>query len=65
MKAGVKIQDVWAFKDPQAPRYPTEKNLKMLRWIGIDASGVAMSACRERLPGSPLVDIGVQETLAI
>lgn len=30
---GVKIQDVWTFKDPQNPRYPTEKNLEMLRMI--------------------------------
>lgn len=33
MRAGVKVQDVWTFKDPQSPRYPTEKNLTMLRLI--------------------------------
>ena len=33
MKAGVKIQDVWMFKDPQHPKYPTEKNLEMLKLI--------------------------------
>jgi len=32
-KAGLKIQDIWAFKDPQNPRYPTEKNRKMLELI--------------------------------
>ena len=26
-------QDIWNFKDPQYPRYPTEKNLDMLRVI--------------------------------
>jgi adenine-specific DNA-methyltransferase len=30
-------QDVWEFKDPQYPTYPTEKNLEMLKVI-IDAS---------------------------
>ncbi len=30
---GVKIQDVWEFKDPQNPMYPTEKNHKMLDLI--------------------------------
>jgi adenine-specific DNA-methyltransferase len=91
MKAGVKIQDVWTFKDPQAPRYPTEKNLQMLKlivsnssrpgdlvldafcgsgatlaaarelgrkWIGIDASEIAMAVCRARLPNCPLVRVG-------
>lgn len=91
MKAGVKIQDVWTFKDPQVPRYPTEKNLQMLklivanssrpgdmvldafcgsgtalaaarelgrRWIGIDASEVAVSVCRGRLPACAFIRIG-------
>ena len=30
---GKKIQDVWEFKDPQYPEYPTEKNLDMLKLI--------------------------------
>jgi adenine-specific DNA-methyltransferase len=30
---GRMVQDVWVFKDPQAPLYPTEKNLDMLRRI--------------------------------
>lgn len=33
MKAGVKVQDIWIFKDPQNPIYPTEKNLEMLKMI--------------------------------
>jgi adenine-specific DNA-methyltransferase len=34
---GKKMQDIWEFKDPQYPSYPTEKNLEMLRFI-IEAS---------------------------
>ena len=30
---GKKIQDVWTFKDPQSPIYPTEKNHDMLKMI--------------------------------
>ncbi len=30
---GMKMQDVWEFKDPQYPEYPTEKNLDMLKLI--------------------------------
>lgn len=33
LKKGKKLQDVWEFKDPQYPRYPTEKNLDMLKLI--------------------------------
>ncbi len=32
-KKGKIRQDVWLFKDPQKPRYPTEKNSSMLRVI--------------------------------
>lgn len=32
-RKGTKIQDVWTFKDPQHPKYPTEKNLAMLEFI--------------------------------
>lgn len=31
--SGVKIQDVWTYKDPQNPKYPTEKNIDMLKMI--------------------------------
>ena len=27
------MQDIWEFKDPQYPNYPTEKNLDMLKTI--------------------------------
>jgi adenine-specific DNA-methyltransferase len=33
LKKGKKVQDVWNFKDPQFPSYPTEKNLEMLKMI--------------------------------
>ena len=33
MKRGKKRQDVWEFKDPPYPIYPTEKNLEMLKVI--------------------------------
>jgi adenine-specific DNA-methyltransferase len=33
LKKGKKTQDVWSFKDPQFPTYPTEKNLDMLKMI--------------------------------
>ncbi len=37
VKKGKKRQDVWEFKDPPYPEYPTEKNLEMLKVI-IEAS---------------------------
>lgn len=36
-KDGKKMQDIWEFKDPQYPNYPTEKNLDLLKCI-INAS---------------------------
>ena len=30
---GKRLQDIWEFKDPQYPSYPTEKNLNMLKLI--------------------------------
>lgn len=83
---GKKIQDIWRYKDPAYPVYPTEKNSDMLemiiaqssnqnsivldcfagsgttlwaaqnlhrRWIGIDASPVAVQIIQERLGISP------------
>lgn len=38
VRAGIKIQDVWVFKDPQNPKYPTEKNLEMLKLIVSNSS---------------------------
>lgn len=36
-KDGKKMQDIWEFKDPQYPQYPTEKSLEMLKFI-VEAS---------------------------
>lgn len=30
---GKKVQDIWEFKDPQYPSYPTEKNIDLLKFI--------------------------------
>lgn len=30
---GKRLQDIWEFKDPQYPSYPTEKNLELLKLI--------------------------------
>lgn len=79
---GKRVQDIWTFKDPQYPVYPTEKNLDLLdliirtssdidsivldfycgsgttlkaaqllgrRWVGIDASPLAIEASRNKL----------------
>ena len=34
---GKKMQDIWEFKDPQYPKYPTEKSLDLLKFI-VEAS---------------------------
>lgn len=36
-KEGKKMQDIWEFKDPQYPQYPTEKSLDLLKFI-VEAS---------------------------
>ena len=36
-KEGKRMQDIWEFKDPQYPKYPTEKSLDLLKFI-IEAS---------------------------
>ena len=38
-KDGKKMQDIWEFKDPQYPVYPTEKNIDLLKFI-IQASSL-------------------------
>lgn len=35
---GKKIQDVWTFKDPQNPKYPTQKNKEMISQIIMQSS---------------------------
>lgn len=48
---GKKIQDTWEFKDPQYPRYPTEKNIDMLLRI-IDESSNKDSIVMDCFAGS-------------
>ena len=48
---GVKMQDVWTFKDPQRPHYPTEKNLAMLETI-VKASSEPNSIVLDAFCGS-------------
>jgi len=37
-RVGKKRQDIWVFKDPQYPAYPTEKNLRLLETIVLASS---------------------------
>jgi adenine-specific DNA-methyltransferase len=37
---GMKVQDFWEFKDPQKPKYPTQKNEKMLKMIIEQSSNI-------------------------
>lgn len=36
-RPGKRVQDIWTFKDPQYPDYPTQKNFELLKFI-IEAS---------------------------
>lgn len=36
-RAGKRVQDIWTFKDPQYPIYPTQKSLDLLKFI-VEAS---------------------------
>lgn len=46
-----KMQDIWKFKDPQYPSYPTEKNLDLLKKI-IEASSNQKSIVLDCFSGS-------------
>ena len=48
---GRKIQDIWTFKDPQNPVYPTEKNHDMLKMI-IEQSSLPESIILDPFAGS-------------
>ena len=37
---GKKVQDIWVFKDPTRPKYPTEKNNEMLDFIVRQSSNI-------------------------
>ncbi len=57
---GKKTQDIWEFKDPQYPNYPTEKNLNLLKFI-ISASSNKDSIVLDCFCGSGTTLIGAQE----
>lgn len=50
-RKGCKTQDIWEYKDPQYPQYPTEKNSKMLDFI-VNASSNAESVVMDFFCGS-------------
>jgi len=60
MKAGVKMQDIWLFKDPQNPKYPTEKNLGLLKTI-IKASSNENDIVLDAFAGSGTTLVAAQE----
>lgn len=51
VERGMKMQDVWEFKDPQYPTYPTEKNLDMLKLI-VNASSKPNDIVMDAFSGS-------------
>jgi len=59
-RAGVKVQDIWTFKDPQNSRYPTEKNLEMLKMI-IQASSNENDIVLDAFCGSGTTLVAAEE----
>ncbi len=59
-REGKKTQDIWEFKDPQYPDYPTEKSLDLLKFI-ISASSNKNSIVLDCFCGSGTTIIGAQE----
>ncbi len=59
-KDGKKMQDIWEFKDPQYPNYPTEKNLDLLKFI-INASSEEKSIVLDCFCGSGTTLIAAEE----
>ena len=60
IKNGMKIQDIWEFKDPQYPLYPTEKNLVMLKLI-VNASSNPNDIVMDAFSGSGTTLIAAEE----
>ncbi|MFA5742616.1 MAG: site-specific DNA-methyltransferase [Candidatus Paceibacterota bacterium] len=59
-KDGKKMQDIWEFKDPQYPTYPTEKNLDMLKFI-VQASSREGDLVMDCFCGSGTTLVAAQE----
>ena len=60
MRAGTKMQDIWMYKDPQNPHYPTEKNIEMLKMI-VTASSNAGDIVLDAFCGSGTTLVAAQE----
>lgn len=58
-KQGKKMQDIWEFKDPQYPQYPTEKSLDLLKFI-IEASSNKDSLVLDCFAGSGTTLVAAQ-----
>lgn len=57
---GKKRQDIWEFKDPPYPSYPTEKNLEMLKVV-IKASSKPDDIVLDCFVGSGTTSVAVEE----
>lgn len=57
---GKKMQDIWEFKDPQYPIYPTEKNIDLLKFI-IGASSNEGNLVLDCFCGSGTTLVAAQE----
>lgn len=60
MKKGKKLQDIWSFKDPPYPVYPTEKNLMVLKTI-IQASSDENDLVLDCFAGSGTTLVAAEE----
>lgn len=60
IKKGRKRQDIWEFKDPAYPSYPTEKNLKMLKVI-VKASSKPDDIVLDSFAGSGTTLVAAEE----
>lgn len=60
-REGKKMQDIWEFKDPQYPNYPTEKNLDLLKNI-ISASSNKDSIILDFFCGSGTTLLAAQQS---
>ncbi|MDZ4159089.1 MAG: site-specific DNA-methyltransferase, partial [Anaerolineaceae bacterium] len=60
VRAGIKVQDIWRYKDPQNPRYPTEKNIDMLKMI-VSASSNPGDIVLDAFCGSGTTLVAAQE----
>lgn len=60
IKKGRKRQDIWEFKDPAYPSYPTEKNLQMLKVI-VEASSKPGDIVLDSFAGSGTTLVAAEE----